>query len=283
MKRKIIKIDEEKCNGCGECIPNCKEGALKIVEGKARLVGDLMCDGLGACIGHCPLDAITIEEREAEEYDERKVMETLINSSPRSIVSHLEHLKEHNETEYYNQALNILKEFNMPIPITNIMPHNHGTGGCPGSMMVDRRDTAPVQSQSSNSPAKSELRQWPVQLHLVRPEAPYFKNSELVIMSTCGPVASADVHRKYLRNRSVVVACPKLDITDPYVEKLSAIFSASNTARVIVVIMEVPCCKGLSSMTLEAAKLSGREDIIVEEHVLSLEGELKSVNILYHN
>ncbi len=285
MKRQIIKIDEEKCNGCGLCIPGCKENALQIIDGKARLVGEILCDGLGACLGHCPEGAITVEEREAEAYSERTVIETILKTSPDSLDGHLEHLLEHNETELYNTAINILKEKNMQMPINKIEVMSGGSAcGCPGSQTIDMRDKSQTTEKVTDiSPAKSELTQWPVQLHLVSPMAPYFKNSELVIMSTCGPIASADVHRKYLKNRSVVVACPKLDHTEPYTGKLSEIYSQSLTPRVIVVIMEVPCCKGLAQMAIQAAKLSGREDIIIEEHTLGLDGNLKNVSIIYHN
>ncbi|MGA2298387.1 MAG: 4Fe-4S binding protein [FCB group bacterium] len=284
MKREIVSIDLEKCDGCGLCIPECKEGALQIIEGKARLVSDLFCDGLGACLGYCPQDAITIEKRESEPYDEIKVMGTIANGSHAILTAHLEHLLEHNETEYLNEALEYLKRNN----ITNPLEKNNGSHatqsqcGCPGSRIIDMTKEKPKSNENiSSTPLQSELRQWPIQLHLINPEAPYFKNAELVIMSTCGPLASAEVHPKYLRGRALVVACPKLDNSEPYIEKLSSIFQIGNTPKAIVVIMEVPCCKGLSNMAVEAAIQSGAEKIIIEEHILCLDGTLKRKSIIY--
>src|SRR3989339_1644522 len=135
MKRQIIEIDQDKCNGCGLCIPNCPEGALQIIDHKARLVSDLFCDGLGACVGYCPQGAITIEEREAEHYDERKVMKNIVKQGKNTIKAHLEHLKEHNETRYLNAAIGFLKEKNIKIQLEeNKMEHSH-FGGCPGAAM----------------------------------------------------------------------------------------------------------------------------------------------------
>ena len=134
VKRSIIKIDEEKCNGCGLCIPNCPEGAIQIIDGKARLISDLFCDGLGACIGHCPQDAIIIEKREAQPYDEKKVMKNIIKAGKNTIIAHLMHLKEHGETEYLNQALDVLKEKNIDYSLKNIEGETMETEcGCPGA------------------------------------------------------------------------------------------------------------------------------------------------------
>ena len=279
MKRQIIKIDENKCDGCGLCIPNCHEGALQLIEGKARLVSDLFCDGLGACIGHCPQGAIEIIEREAEPYDEIKVMEQMVKGPKSVIAAHLKHLKDHKAIEYFSQAVNFLKERNMEVPLQNNHHHHEHGGSCPGSKMISMTPKHENHSDEKGS-RPSELGQWPVQLHLVSPAAPYFIDSELVIMSTCGPIANANVHQDYLRDRSVVVACPKLDYTEPYTEKLAAIFSEANIKKAIVVIMEVPCCKGLSKFAKDAAKLSGRQDLLVEEHIMGVNGEIKQKNIL---
>ena len=164
--------------------------------------------------------------------------------------------------------------------------HQHG-GGCPGSAArVLNHEAAPARpaapSTAGASPAiiPSELRQWPVQLHLVQPFAPYFQDAELVVMSTCGPIASAEVHQRYMRGRAVVVACPKLDNTAPYAQKLAGIFREANTPKVIIVIMEVPCCGGLTQIVGQGVAMSGRDDIIVEQHVLSLEGNVKRVDVL---
>jgi ferredoxin len=282
MKRKIIKIDEDKCNGCGLCIPECKEGALRIIEGKARLISDLFCDGLGACIGHCPEEAITIEEREAEPYDERKVMIKMA-AQPQSVLkAHLEHLIDHGAVEYYNEAVEYMKENGISNPILQLGNATKNNGGsCPGTKMInlasDNNNASDDKPKADNA---SMLGQWPVQLHLVSPNAPYFINSELVIMSTCGPLASANVHNDYLEGRSVVVACPKLDYTDPYVEKLAAIFANSNTPKAIVVRMEVPCCGGLSQFAVEAAQIAAA-DTEIEEHVMAVNGQLISKKVIH--
>ena len=281
MKRKIIQIDEEKCNGCGLCIPECKEGALQIIEGKARLVSDLFCDGLGACLGYCPEGAIEIIEREAEPYSERKVIE-IISKQPTAVLkAHLKHLIEHQDMDHYIEALEVMHEMNIPNPIENEPAQKtvHEGGGCPGSRIVHREQPT-VPTNSDNQTVQSDLNQWPVQLHLVSPNAPYFKNAELVIMSTCGPIAAPDIHPKYLRGRAVVVACPKLDYTSPYTDKLAQIFMTANTPKAIIVIMEVPCCKGLSKHVTDALEISGKKDMIIEEHTLSLDGKLLGVKIL---
>lgn len=139
MKRKIIKIDEEKCNGCGLCIPNCPEGALQIIDGKVRLVSDLYCDGLGACLGHCPKAAITIEERDAEGYDERRVMANIVRQGKNVVIAHLKHLKEHGQAEYFQEAIEYLKENNIDAPViedASSVKHS----ACPGTEIIDFRD-----------------------------------------------------------------------------------------------------------------------------------------------
>lgn len=287
MLRKIIKIDKELCNGCGLCIPECKEGAMQIIDGKATLISDLFCDGLGACLGHCPQGAITIEEREAEDYDEKKVIEKIANEPKAVLKAHLEHLLEHNAMDYYLEAEQHLKKLGIENPLerTNAASHNkeiedNKQCGCPGSKMV-MRETEPIkQVATQNYEAKSELSHWPVQIHLVAPHAPFFKNKELVILSTCSPIASAEIHPKYIKGRAVVVGCPKLDITEPYAEKLAGIFQTANTTKVIVVLMEVPCCRGLSAIVKKAREISGRNDLVIEEHILSLEGKLKTINFI---
>lgn len=283
MLRKIIEIDESKCDGCALCIPECKEGAIQIIEGKARLVSDLFCDGLGACIGYCPQGAITVIEREAQPYSERLVMEKLVNMPVSVIAAHLNHLAEHNEMQLYKEATDYLKEINYP-KLFELLPQyqspKHSGGGCPGSRMVIMEKKEAPEELSSKTKTASALEQWPIQLHLVNPAAPYFRNSELLIMSTCGPVASAELHSKFLPGRSVVIACPKLDYTEPYTDKLAQIFKFGNTPKAVVVIMEVPCCKGLSKFALDAAKQSGNTEIEIEEIILTLDGEIKARNYL---
>lgn len=292
MKRNIIEIDEKKCTGCGLCIPECKEGAIQIIDGKARLISDLFCDGLGACLGYCPEGAITVVEKEAEPYDESKVIMTLVDKPKAVLAAHLKHLVEHNETENLKIAFAKLEEIGIENPVKEENQPAHSPGcGCQGSKMIDRRseDAQKInvcdsvshnESVNANSTVKSELKQWPIQLHLVNPSAPYFKNTELVVLSTCSPIAFGDVQKKYVRDRAIVIACPKLDYTAPYTQKLTEIFSIGNTSKVTVVLMEVPCCKGLMKFVTEAKAQSGRDDLIIEEHIITLEGKLKTVNYM---
>ncbi|MBF0206908.1 MAG: 4Fe-4S binding protein [Oligoflexia bacterium] len=251
MKRKIITINEDLCNGCGICTTGCSEGALQIINGKAKLVREDFCDGFGDCIGSCPTGALKIENREASAFDEIATKQHLLTTQGALAVSRMEEAQKKHSGEHSHQ-------------------HLHG-GGCPGSRSMHfprekRTDSA------SNPESASELSQWPIQLHLVSPNAEFFKNRELVVMSTCAPLASANVHSNYLRGRSVVVACPKLDDTEPYVSKLSAIISEPTIPKVIIVRMEVPCCGGLSAIVNEARKNCARKDIVVEEHTVKIDG-----------
>jgi ferredoxin len=285
MKRKIIRIDEEKCNGCGLCIPNCQEGALQIIDGKARLISDLFCDGLGACIGHCPEGAIEIVEREAEPYDERKVMEFIVPKGRNTILAHLDHLRDHNEETFLNQAIQYLKENNIDMsPEKNVNKH-HG-GGCPGSREMDFRDEGQKKSESSAPSAvrrpevqdpvsvPSELRQWPVQLHLLNPNAPYFRNADVVLTADCVPFAMGDYHSKYLKGKSIAIACPKLDSNkESYIEKLTEMITGARINSLQVVMMEVPCCGGLLQMALTAREKAGR-NVPVKQSIISLRGEV---------
>lgn len=278
MLRKIIEIDEERCDGCGICVPNCHEGALQIIDGKARLISELFCDGLGACIGHCPHGAITVTEKEADKYSETEVMRIMI-SKPRAVLAaHLNHLQEHKALEYLTIALDFLESNG--IDGSSLLKNSEKENpacGCASTHAKELRKTYNlelIKNTTADDRHESWLEQWPVQLHLVNPSAPYFKGKELVILSTCSPVASANIHEDYIRGRSVVVACPKLDYTDPYAEKLAEIFEYSMTPKVIIVIMEVPCCRGLSAIVERATAISGRLDMVVEEHTLSLEGNL---------
>jgi NAD-dependent dihydropyrimidine dehydrogenase PreA subunit len=282
MKRKIIQIDEEKCNGCGLCIPNCQEGALQIIDDKARLISDLFCDGLGACIGHCPEGAIEIIEREAEPYDERKVMEILGTKGRNTILAHLEHLRDHNEQGFLDQAIQYLKENNIDMSPEKEMKAHSGCG-CPGSKEIDFRDgggqTADGSQQSADGGRRSaevpsELRQWPVQLHLLNPNAPYFRNADVVLTADCVPFAMGDYHAKFLKGKSIAIACPKLDSNkESYVEKLTAMITDARINSLNVVMMEVPCCSGLLQMALTAREKAGR-NIPVKQAIISLQGEV---------
>lgn len=278
MLREIINIDEDKCDGCGLCVPACHEGALQIIEGKARLISDLFCDGLGACVGDCPQNAISIEMREAEEYDEIKVMEMMIKKSDAVINAHLTHLAEHKEQELLQQAMNFLKENERETNYT-FEEANQTQSGCPGSKMMELGYIKKPNDGQPSVTQDSMLNQWPVMLHLVNPMAPSFKNKELVIMATCGPLASANMHQEYLKGRSVVVACPKLDYTEPYAEKLQTIFKLAHIPRAIVVRMEVPCCGGLSQMAFYAAN-NADTNMILEEHTVSITGDIINKKVL---
>ena len=259
-KRKIIKIDAEKCNGCALCIPNCPEGALQIIDGKARLVSDLFCDGLGACIGHCPQGAITIEEREAQKYDEKKVMANIVTQGENVIQAHLKHLKEHNANGYLQEALDYLKAGKTPC-------------GCPGAKLMDLKKES--KAPSAGEPyikSESKLSQWPVQIMLLPPSAPFFEGADLLIAADCVPFAYADFHRDLLKGKVLLVGCPKLDNIKIYEEKLNQLFQYNNVKSVTYAHMEVPCCSGLISVIKSAIAQSGKE-IPFKEITISIKGE----------
>jgi len=301
MKRKIIQIDEEKCNGCGVCIPNCQEGALKIIDGKARLVSDLFCDGLGACIGYCPEGAIEIIEREAAPYDERKVMAILVTKGRNTILAHLEHLRDHNETEFLNQAIHYLKENNIDMSpekeqvkqgINDLtlqearnQTHVHSGCGCSGSMEQDFRIDLEAVNKTSEpdvtpTNAPSELRQWPVQLHLLNPQASYFRNADVVLAADCVAFSMGSFHKRFIKGKTIAIACPKLDSNkESYIQKLTSMISETNINSLNVVMMEVPCCGGLLQMALEARKIAGR-NIPVMKTIVSIQGEVISEDLM---
>ena len=272
-KRKIIKIDEEKCNGCSLCIPNCPEGALQIIDGKARLISDLFCDGLGACIGHCPEGAINIEEREAEKYDEKKVMANVVKQGKNVIKAHLEHLKEHGEHEYLKQAIEYLKGHNIEVPLEeHAGPHAHGHSSCPGSKMMDFRKKKEPSTPKGAAKRESELSQWPVQIMLVPPHAPYFTDADLLIAADCVPFAYASFHEDLLRGKILLVGCPKLDDIEVYKEKIAQIIKDNSIKSVTYAHMEVPCCFGLVEVIQDAISESGKS-IPFEEITISIKGE----------
>lgn len=297
MKRTIIHINEGLCDGCGLCIPNCHEGALQIVDGKARLISELMCDGLGACIGHCPQGAITMEEREAEPYNETRVMEQMVIKGRNTILAHIEHLRGHGQTEYLKEAIEYIRANNIDLnpagaldqengskqPVHNHpQPHamaKHVQGrGCPGMAMADFRDQkASVQEKNppeQNTDAESELRQWPVQLHLLNPNAPYFKNADVLLAADCVAFAMGNFHQRLLRGKTLAIACPKLDSNmEVYVEKLTAMIRQANIHTITVAIMEVPCCGGLERMARMAINRSGR-NVPLNLVMVSIRGDM---------
>ena len=279
-KRKIIRIDKEKCNGCGLCIPDCPEGALKIIDGKARLISDLFCDGLGACIGSCPEDAITIEEREAEEYDEKEVMRNIVEQGKNVIKAHLEHLKEHGQGEYLEEAVNFLKERNIEIPLKeeplhSTHEHTDSFSSCPGSKIMDFREKDKEVKEETGK-RQSQLRQWPIQLHLVSPAAPYYQGQDVILTADCVAYALGDFHKDYLKGKAIAIACPKLDEgQDVYAEKIKSWFEDAKINTLTVMIMQVPCCMGLLSLAKQAVENSKRK-VPVKSIVVSLQGEILS-------
>jgi len=270
MKRQIIKIDEEKCNGCGACITGCPEGALQIIDGKARLVSDLFCDGLGACIGTCPQKAILVEEREAEPYDEALVMVNIMKAGVNTIKAHLKHMKDHGEMKYYGQAVEILKENGYDID--ELTKEEPIACGCPGSNA--KRIAPKSESRESRGPVKSELGQWPVQLTLLNPSAAYFDDADLLISADCVPYAYGDFHQRFLKGKVVLTFCPKLD-HDPerYIDKLAQIFTLHNIKSVTIVRMEVPCCGGTEIILQKALERSGKMHF-VKVNVISVDGQI---------
>ncbi|MFO8054931.1 MAG: 4Fe-4S binding protein [Bacteroidales bacterium] len=311
MKRKIINIDESKCDGCGICVPNCHEGALQIIDGKARLVSGLFCDGLGACIGHCPQGAITIELRDSAPYDEKKVMERIATQGVNTIMAHLEHLRDHGETELLKQAVDYIREHNIDMVKANEQMEADAvssgkpyrairgasgdcSGGCPGSAAMDfsaiidnggqdTRSSAKEQSSdgheqkesSDHNPAfRSALSHWPVQMHLINPAAGYYKNRDVVLAADCVAFAMGNFHHHFLRGRSLAIACPKLDTNkDVYVDKLVRLIDHANINTFTVVMMEVPCCSGLIQL-VKAAQQKARGKIPVKQVIVSIQGEL---------
>ena len=255
--RNIVHIDEDKCNGCGLCIPSCAEGAIRIIDGKARLVADKYCDGLGACLGVCPQDAITIIQREADEFDEEAVK------------AYLENLDQESD----NSGCSCFDD-----NLTDLKHDNEVFSGCPGSRTIDLRDSEKTASVSHiaddvSISIKSQLKQWPVQLTLVPVNAPYFDGADLLITADCVAIAYPNYHLEMLKGKSVVMGCPKLDDGKNYVEKLSAIFKGNDLNSITVAYMEVPCCFGMVKMVEEALRRSGK-NIPVKAVQIGIKGEI---------
>lgn len=269
-KRKIIKVDEDKCNGCGLCIPNCPEGALQIIDGKARLISDLFCDGLGACIGHCPQGAIAIEEREARQYDEKRVMENIVKQGKNTIIAHLNHLKEHNEFGYLKEAMDYLMTKGIKIRPSDLVGTQHSDGGCPGSKIVEiKRSMVKGRDKKKNQP---QLETWPVQLKLVPAFAPFLNGADILIAADCVPFAYADFHEDLLKGKILLVGCPKLDDVSYYKEKILQIIKNNEIKSITYAHMEVPCCFGLLSVIKEAVSQSGK-NVPFNDVTISIKGE----------
>jgi NAD-dependent dihydropyrimidine dehydrogenase PreA subunit len=244
--RKIIEIDEELCDGCGNCVPSCAEGALKIVDGKARVIAEIYCDGLGACLGECPMGALKIVERPAEEFDEQAVEE---------------HLAKH-------------KEKIQPAPVFS--------GGCPSASVQSfgtpkSSAASGLHVEPSNAdaadPTQSALSHWPVQIMLVPPTAPFLKGADLLVLADCVPVAFPTVHRDFIKGKAVTMGCPKLDNAQYYIEKFAQIFKESGIKSITSVIMEVPCCGGLPIIVKKAMQMAG-VNIPMQEVIISTRGEI---------
>ncbi len=272
MKRKIVLIDAGKCNGCGLCVPNCAEGAIQIIDGKARLVAENLCDGLGACLGECPEGAITIEEREAEVFDEKVVAQHLksIGRSPASATGGHPEGHGHHHIDHHHDG----KQHSG----NRLQPEDHGHhggGGCPSARIISH-DRAPVAAQAAAGEVASELGHWPVKLQLVPPTAPFFSGKNLLIAADCAPVAFGDFQRRFLKDSAVVIQCPKFGEQGFVVEKLAGIFKDGGITGITVMRLEVPCCGGLSWAVQKALQLSGRTDLPLREVVVGVRGDIIS-------
>jgi len=246
--RKIIQIEEELCDGCGNCVPSCAEGALEIVDGKARVIADIYCDGLGACLGECPMGALEIVEREADEFDEEAV----------------EELMAHKKKE----------EPARPAPVIS--------GGCPSARMQTFGSPAPataagpqtgLSGQGAADLTQSALSHWPVQIMLVPPTAPFLKGADLLVLADCVPVAFPTVHRDFIKGKAVMMGCPKLDNAQFYIEKFAQICKESGIKSITAVVMEVPCCGGLPMIVKKGMEMAG-VNIPMEEIVISTRGQI---------
>ena len=236
VNRKIIEIDEELCDGCGQCILACAEGALEIVDGKAKVIADVFCDGLGACLGECPQGALKIIEREADEFDEAVVEE------------HLEKKRQQ--------------------PAGSPKP-----AGCPSGQLLQLKTAPDADAQKAISSSQSYLAHWPIQIHLIPPTAPFLKNADLLVVADCTAVALPTLHQDLVKGRVVMMGCPKFDDVQAYVERFAEVFRLNAVRSVTTVVMEVPCCAGLPRIVEKGIELSGQP---VTQHtiVISRQGEV---------
>ena len=270
MKRTIIKIDEELCNGCGNCVEGCHEGALQLIDGKAVMISDLYCDGLGACIGDCPVGAIELIEREAVPYNETAVMERIAPKGEKVILAHLKHLKDHNEMAWFNEAVEWCRKEGISLDLSKTGGNNKPeikaklACGCPGTTEQDFR--------------QAEQQQWPVQLHLLNPSAGFLFKSDLLLASDCSSFSHRAFHDTFLKNKSLAIACPKLDSNiQNYVEKIALMIDGAQLNTITVLMMEVPCCSGLLQIAKNAREKAKRK-IPVKALVISIRGEILSEN-----
>ena len=240
MKRKIIRFNLDLCNGCGLCIPNCPEGAIQVIDGKARLVSDLFCDGLGACLGHCPLGAIETEEREAEAYNEAIVMENIIKQGKNTILAHLYHLDEHGEKEFLKTAMDVLKNKGI---IVDFIPK--------------KQEESKTESGDSNP--LSELRQWPVQLALINPKSPFLQDADLLIAADCAAFTDPNFHQ-ILKGKRLVVFCPKFEKElNRGLEKIVEILEDRNIQSITVARVNDDCCEQITGLIEKAIQKSNKK------------------------
>ncbi len=250
-KRKIIEIDREQCNGCGECTTACAEGALELDEkGKAVLVREIYCDGLGACLDVCPTGALNIIEKDSAAYDAEETYKHVLSTRGNEAAGNV------------HDASSQPQSFDC-------------SSGCPGSHAFST-DKAP-ESAADSQPAESELTQWPIQLHLVSPAAPCFENSRLLIAADCTAFSMGGFHSRLLKGKTLIIACPKLDDSRNYVEKLTQLLQNHNIQSLTVATMVVPCCSGLEIMVQEAVNNSGKQ-IPVEKIKVGIKGEIKKMS-----
>ena len=279
-KRNIVEIDENKCNGCGLCVSACAEGAIQIIDGKARLVSDVYCDGLGACLGHCPQDAIRIVQRQAAPFDQQAVERHLAARAmcEAAAGNQPSHPAASSPSRPQSPASARPSPAGGPLNV-------HADNRCPGLAVMDlARPSAAVtgggDSQAGALGQPSALRNWPVQLKLVPPHAPYLNGADLLLAADCVPFALADFHRRFLHGRVLLVGCPKLDDAQFYIEKLAAIVQTARPRSLTVVHMEVPCCAALVRIARAAMQAAG-SDLPIQEVTISVRGEVLGESAIY--
>ncbi|MEK7167639.1 MAG: 4Fe-4S dicluster domain-containing protein [Patescibacteria group bacterium] len=255
MIRKIIQIDEDKCNGCGKCTVVCAEAALELVNGKAKVVGDFLCDGMGACLNVCDVDALHIVERETDEYDPKEAYERVKKLRGESAAKNV-----HGIGDVSTEPAAVSSQ---PLAC-----------GCPGTMMQDLRNKPDTGNDSGITDQKSQLGQWPIELRLLNPMAPYFKDADLVVAADCAPFAYANFHQKFLKGKALAIFCPKLDDDqNEYVDRLADIFTQNTINSITIVHMEVPCCSGIEHVVRQALEKSGKS-IVLKDYTISISGSL---------
>jgi NAD-dependent dihydropyrimidine dehydrogenase PreA subunit len=295
MFRDVVSIDREKCNGCGLCVTGCHEGALQVIDGKAVLISELLCDGLGACIGECPENAISVTKQEAAAYNEFAVMENMVQKGKNTVLAHLKHLKEHNESIFLEEGISYLKNHKRELPFqleellneltverkqekqerqsfAPIMPGSNN-GGCPGSRSHSFISPDPERSAETTD-LPSALTHWPVQMHLINPSATHFKNSDLLLAADCVAFSTGNFHSRWLPGKTLSIACPKLDSNkEIYVEKLTRLIEEAKINTITIMIMEVPCCGGLLQIAKMALENASRK-VPLKQVQISIQGNV---------